>query len=188
MTRSRSAALRGARLALAAALAASLALPAAAAAPARDGAKDFDFHLGAWHTHIRRLVHPLSGSQEWAELDGRMFTRAAWDGAQLETIEAKGPGGAVENSLTFFLYDTAAHQWTVRFADRAEGVLSTPLIGEFKDGRGEFIDQEPYHGRNILVRAIWSKVTPTTHHFEQAFSDDNGKTWEINFSADLTKE
>jgi len=175
---------------IAAVAAAGLAAPAFAdttATPQRDGAHDFDFHLGAWHTHIRRLVHPLSGGHEWVEMDGQMMTRAAWDGAQLETIEAKGPDGAAEHTLTFFLYDPAAHQWSIRFASREEGVLSTPVIGEFKDGRGEFIDQEPYQGRNILVRATWSNISPRAHHFEQAFSADGGKTWEVNFSADLTK-
>jgi hypothetical protein len=59
---------------------------------------------------------------------------------------------------------------------------------EFKDGRGEFFDQESLSGRTILVRIVWSDVTPESHRFEQAFSDDGGKTWEPNFMATLTRE
>jgi hypothetical protein len=60
-------------------------------------------------------------------------------------------------------------------------------VGEFKNGRGEFYDQESYQGRAILVRGIWSNITPNAHRYEQAFSQDGGKTWETNFVADLTR-
>ena len=56
-----------------------------------------------------------------------------------------------------------------------------PAISEFKDGHGEFFDSERFNGRNILVRQIWSDITPNSCHFEQAFSDDGGKTWEVNW-------
>lgn len=62
------------------------------------------------------------------------------------------------------------------------------LIGEFKNGRGEFYDQEPaLQGRSVLVRQVWSDITATSHHFEQAFSNDGGRTWEPNFVATLTR-
>jgi hypothetical protein len=63
-----------------------------------------------------------------------------------------------------------------------------PTVGEFKDGRGEFFDQEPFNGRTILVRVVWSKISPNSHQFEQSFSDDGGKTWEPNFVATLTRK
>jgi hypothetical protein len=62
------------------------------------------------------------------------------------------------------------------------------MIGEFKNGRGEFIDQEPFNGKTILVRQVFTDITPDSHHFEQAFSDDGGKTWEANFVATLTRQ
>jgi hypothetical protein len=61
--------------------------------------------------------------------------------------------------------------------------MSVPTIGEFKNGRGEFFDQEPLNGRAILVRFVISDITPTSCHFEQAFSDDGGATWETNWVA-----
>ena len=87
-----------------------------------------------------------------------------------------------------FLYNPQARQWSVNFANSNDGTLSQPAIGEFKNGRGEFFDQEAYKGRTILVRIVWSGITPNSHRFEQSFSDDGGKTWEPNFVATLTRE
>lgn len=154
----------------------------------RDGQHDFDFNFGTWKTHIRRLLHPLSGSNAWVEMNGTVSVRKVWNGrAQLEEIEAGGPAGHFEG-LTLFLYNPQSRQWSLNFANSDEGVLETPSVGEFRNGRGEFYDQEPYRGRAILVRAVWSDITPNSHRFEQSFSDDGGKTWESNFVANLTRE
>jgi len=164
------------------------AAPAAGLQQLRDGQHDFDFHFGTWKTHIRRLVHPLSGSTTWVELDGTVTTRKVWDGrANLEELEA-GNATTHLKGLTLFLYNPESHQWSQNFANINSGTLSqTPLIGEFKDGRGELFDQETFNGRTILVRFVWSDITPDSHHVEQAFSDDGGKTWEPNFIANLTR-
>lgn len=153
----------------------------------RDGQHDFDFNFGTWHTHIRRLQHPLSGSNSWIVLDGTVVVRKVWDGrGLLEEIEADGPNGHWEG-LTLFLYNPQAHQWSENFANSADGAVNRPTVGEFKDGRGEFYGQDTFNGRGILVRGIWSDITPTSHRYEQAFSDDGGQHWETNFSATLTR-
>jgi hypothetical protein len=158
-------------------------------APAlRDGAHDFDFNIGSWHTHIKRLDHPLTGSTNWVTMDGDVTVRKVWDGrAQLEEIEADGPGGHWEG-MTLFLYNPAAHQWTLNFSSSKSGALEIPSTGEFKNGRGEFYNADTLNGRAILCRQIWSDITPDSHRFEQSFSDDGGKTWEPNFVAVLTRE
>jgi hypothetical protein len=154
----------------------------------RDGQHDFDFNIGAWNTHIKRLQHPLTGSNTWVELNGTVVVQKVWNGrAQLEEIEADGPTGHFEG-LTLFLYNPQSHQWNQNFASSSCGTLSVPTVGEFKDGRGEFFDQEPFNGRTILVRVVWSKISPNSHQFEQSFSDDGGKTWEPNFVATLTRK
>jgi hypothetical protein len=153
----------------------------------RDGQHDFDFNIGAWKTHIRRILDPLSGSAKSIELNGTVTVRKVWDGrAQLEEIEADGPNGHWEG-LTLFLYNPKAHQWSQSFIDSKMGVLTTPLIGEFKDGRGELFSQDTSNDRSILVRAVWSEITPDSHHFEESYSDDGGKTWAPAFIADLTR-
>jgi hypothetical protein len=154
----------------------------------RDGQHDFDFNIGTWKTHIRRLLHPLTGSNDWVDLDGTVHVRKVWNGrAQLEEIEADGSTGHFE-ALTLFLYNPQAHQWGQYFVDSAVGVVNQPQIGEFKNGRGELFDQESFNGRTIFVRFVWSDITPDSHHVEQSFSDDGGKTWERNFVATLTRE
>lgn len=154
----------------------------------RDGQHDFDFNIGAWNTHIKRLQHPLTGSNTWVELNGTVVVQKVWNGrAQLEEIEADGPTGHFEG-LTLFLYNPQSHQWSQNFASSSGGTLSVPTVGKFKDGRGEFFDQEPFNGRTILVRVVWSKISPNSHQFEQSFSDDGGKTWEPNFVATLTRK
>ena len=154
----------------------------------RDGQHDFDFNLGTWKTEISRLQHPLTGSTTWVQLHGTVVIQKVWDGrAQFEEIEANSPSGRFEG-LTLFLYNPQSRQWSLNFSNSNEGTMSTPSVGEFKNGRGEFFDQETFNGRTILVRMIWSDITPDSHRVEQSFSDDGGKTWEPNFTAVLTRE
>jgi hypothetical protein len=157
------------------------------ASTARDRQHDFDFELGSWKIHLKRLVHPLTGSTTWIEFDGTTVTRKVWDGrAQIEEFETNGAAGRVEG-LTLRLYRPEAHQWYLYWANGKDGILGQPTIGEFKNGVGEFYDQEPYNGRAILVRYVWSRITPNSAHFEQSFSDDGGKTWEVNWITDQTR-
>jgi hypothetical protein len=150
----------------------------------RDGQHDFDFEIGTWKTHLRRLVRPLTGSTTWVEYEGTTVVRKVWDGrANLVELVADGPAGHFEG-LSLRLYNPQARQWSLNFANAANGMLVKPSIGEFKNGRGEFYAQEDLNGRAILVRFIISNITPTSVHFEQAFSDDGGKTWEVNWIAD----
>jgi hypothetical protein len=153
-----------------------------------DGQHDFDFHFGTWETHIQRLVHPLSGSNTWVALNGTVTVRKVWNGrANLEEIDASNETAHLEG-LTLFLYNPQAHQWSQSFSNANDGTLSDrPLIGEFKKGRGEFYAQDTFNGRSILVRFVWSDITPDSHHVEQSFSDDGGQTWEPNFIANLNR-
>jgi hypothetical protein len=164
--------------------------PTSAAAPpaaASDGSHDFDFEIGTWHTHLKRLLRPLTGSTTWVEYDGTSVVRTVWNGrANLLELEVDGPPGHIE-ALSLRLYDPQSHHWSLNFSNSSSGSMSTPTIGEFKNGRGEFYSQETLNGRAILVRFIISDITPTSSHFEQAFSEDGGKTWEVNWIATDTR-
>jgi hypothetical protein len=153
----------------------------------RNGQHDFDFEIGTWRTHVRRLAVPLSGSTTWIECDGTTKVRKVWDGrANLVELRAHCPSGDLEG-LSLRLYNPQSHQWTLHFANRNDGVLGPPTIGEFKDGRGEFFDQESFKGHAILVRFVISQLRPDSWSFEQAFSEDAGKTWEVNWMATDTR-
>jgi hypothetical protein len=163
--------------------------PAAAAVEQlRDGQHDFDFEMGTWKCHLSRLLNPLSGSTTWVEFDGTISGRKVWNGrANIDEFEAEGPTGHIEG-LTLRLYNPQTHQWNLNWANSKEGTMEQLTVGEFKNGRGEFYDQEPYRGRNVFVRYLWSDITPNSIRFEQSFSDDGSKTWEINFVAKLTRD
>ena len=122
------------------------------------------------------------------QLEGTVVVRKVWDGrASLEEIEADGPNGHWEG-MTLFLYNPQSHQWSQTFANSKSGVMNTPLIGAFNDGRGALYSQESFDGRTILVRAVWSHIEPDSHDFEEAYSDDGGKIWHPAFIAHLTRE
>jgi hypothetical protein len=158
-------------------------------APAmRDGQHDFDFEVGSFKIHLKRLVHPLTGSTTWVEFDGTSVTRKVWDGrAQLEEFETDSPSAGHIEGLTLRLYNPQTHQWSLYWANSKGGPLDPPQIGEFKNGRGEFYAQDMLNGKSILVRFIWSDTTTAKPHFEQSFSDDGGKTWEVNWITDQTR-
>jgi hypothetical protein len=152
-------------------------------AATHDGQHDFDFEIGDWKTHLKRLVHPLTGSTTWIELDGTSAIRKVWNGrANLVELEVDGPPGHVEG-LSLRLYNPQAHQWSLNFANASDGTMSVPTVGEFKNGRGEFFDQETLSGRTIYVRNVFSDITPDSYRFEQSFSADGGRTWEVNWIA-----
>lgn len=153
----------------------------------RDGAHDFDFHFGTWKTHVRRLAHPLTGSTTWTEMNGTTVVRPVWGGkASLVELEADGPNGHFQG-LSLRLYNPESRTWSLNFAGAWDGTLTTPTVGRFKDGRGEFYDRETLDDRPILVRFVISDITPTSIRFEQAFSADDGKSWEVNWVATDTR-
>jgi hypothetical protein len=183
----------------AAVLVAALVLPPTAvhadARPAPDDAEHaFDFDIGTWKTHATRLLHPLAGSTEWIQMEGVTVVRPVWGGkGNIAELEADGPKGHLQ-LLSLRLYDPTAHQWNLNFATSGVGILnvagnaqSVPMIGRFEHRRGEFYDQESFNGRTIWVRFVIQPLSPTTARSEQAFSDDNGKTWETNWINEYTR-
>ncbi len=153
----------------------------------RDGQHDFDFNFGTWKTHVSRLQHPLTGSTTWVEYEGISVVRPVWDGrASFFELEVDGPAGHIEGA-GLRLYNPQSRQWSLNWANSSDGVLGIPMIGEFKDGRGEFFDQESFNGRTIWARNSFSDITPNSSRFEQAFSNNWGKSWETNWIMTFTR-
>ena len=151
-----------------------------------DGQRDFDPLIGSWKYHLKRRLNPLTGSNTWVEFDGTGVCRKVWDGASLDQVELDGPTGHIEG-LTLRVYNPQSHQWRLYWANRKVGILDPPQVGEFKNGRGEFFAQDTINGKTILIRFAWTNTTTDTPHFEQSFSDDGGKTWEVNWITDQTR-
>ncbi|MEO8017455.1 MAG: hypothetical protein ABI769_06555 [Pseudomonadota bacterium] len=163
-------------------------MAAEASTKERDATRDFDFHIGTWKTHLSRLKNPLSGSTTWVQYDGATVVRKVWNGsANLVELTADGPAGHIE-ALSLRLFNPESKQWSLNFSSVRSGTMSPPSIGEFKNGRGEFYSQETLDGRAILVRFVIHDITASAVHFEQAFSADGGKSWEVNWVAVDTRE
>ena len=159
-----------------------------ASAVERDGQHDFDFELGTWKSHISRRLQPLTGSTAWVQIEAKVVVRPVWNGrASLMELVADSPAVHLEE-LDLRLYNPQSHRWSRNFANSSDGTIEPPMLGEFKNGRGEFIGPDTLHGKAILVRHVFSEITADSHHFEQSFSDDGGATWEPNFVATLTRE
>jgi hypothetical protein len=128
-------------------------------------------------------LKPLTGSSTWVEYEGTTVVRKVWDGkANLVELDVSGLAGRIEG-LSLRLYNPQARQWSLNFSSSAGGTLSPPVVGQFTNGRGEFFGHESFDGRMIFVRFVISDITPDSCRFEQAFSDDGGRTWEVNWIA-----
>lgn len=152
-----------------------------------DGQHDFDWEIGTWKTELRRLAKPLSGSSEWVQYSGTTVVRKVLDGrANLVELRVKGSVGQIEG-MSLRLYNPQTKQWSLNFASARNGVMTQPVYGSFRDGRGEFFGQDSLDGRAIFVRFVISKVTDESWRFEQAYSEDGGRTWEVNWVATDTQ-
>ncbi len=165
-------------------------ITAAPPASPHDGAHDFDFLIGDWKAHVRRLPDRLVGSTKWIEYDGISRHKKLLDSnANLEEFAVDGrEAGQHIKAQTLRLYNSDSHQWSIYLLDLDRGVISAPpMVGQFSGQRGEFYDQEQYQGRAILVRYVWQNESPHSARMEQSFSADGGASWEINWICELSR-
>jgi len=146
-----------------------------------DGRNDFDFLLGTWKVYHRSLKQRLKGSTEWQEFYGDTVCRKILNGlGNLDENIIHRETGLV-HAMTLRLFNPTSREWSIYWSTDLTGTLDVPMIGGFKDGRGEFYSQEVFEGQHIYNRFIWSKLTANSCQWEQAFSIDGGKTWETNW-------
>lgn len=105
----------------------------------------------------------------------------------MDEFEADTPSGHIEG-MTIRTYNSKSHEWSIYWSSQANGTVDfPPMVGKFRNDRGEFYDSEMYNGRAVYVRFVWTVSSPDSCHWEQAFSADGGRTWETNFIWDLTR-
>ena len=147
------------------------------------GLHDFDFLAGHWQSHHRRLKERLAGSHEWVEFEGTLTMRQLMDGwANVDDNVLKLPGDEYR-AVALRAYDPKTGQWAIWWLDGRDpfGELGPPVKGRFENGVGTFYADDTLRGKPIRMRFIWSQITPTSARWEQAFSPDDGKTWETNW-------
>ena len=143
---------------------------------------DFDFLLGTWSVQHRKLKRRLAHSNEWDTFSGTCTTWRVLGGqGDVDDNVLEDPAGAYR-AVTMRSFDAKSHSWSIWWLDsRNPHHLDPPVVGGFRNGVGTFFAHDTFAGKPILVRFIWSDVTPDSAKWQQAFSDDNGKTWETNW-------
>lgn len=142
---------------------------------------DFDFQIGTWHVDMERLARRLAGSHDWSTYNGSLVVRRLWNGrANVGELDVRHGADRIETIL-LRTYNPQTRQWSDYSVDMADGsVLFPPVVGRFRQGRGELYDRETYAGKAIVVRYAFDGITARSCRFVQSFSADNGKTWEPN--------
>jgi hypothetical protein len=153
------------------------------------GLHDFDFLVGHWRVHHRKLKERLANSQEWIEFEGTLFSQPLMVGySNVDDLVLNVPG-APYRGVALRSFDPKSQQWLIWWLDSRNplGSLDPPMRGDFKNGVGTFYGDDTLNGKPVRARFIWSGITPTSCHWEQAYSQDGGKTWETNWAQDIIR-
>src|SRR5580658_9165789 len=158
--------------------------------PQRDGSHNFDFLIGNWKAHVRRLPDRLNNSTIWIEYEGISNHKKLLDSnVNFEEFDVTSTDKKLHiKAQTLRLYNPTSRQWSIYLVDVDNGTLGLPpVVGQFTGNRGEFFDQEDFKGRAILVRYVWLNISPNAARMEQSFSPDGGKIWEVNWICELSR-
>lgn len=151
------------------------------------GTRDFDFLIGEWRVRNRRLTERLKNCDTWEEFEATLSVRPILGGLGNVDEFRTTLNGADFEGMTLRLFNPQTQEWSLYWADSARGELQPPLVGGFRDDRGEFFSRETHNGVPILARFVWEGITDNSARWEQAFSTDDGKTWETNWIMEFTR-
>lgn len=151
------------------------------------GQHGFDFLFGTWAITNRRLTSRLTSSTDWEEFPATGACRPILGGiGNVDSFSARRDGRDFEGG-SYRIYNAAADEWSIYWADNVTATLQPPVRGRFQDGDGEFFGQDEHEGIPVLVRFRWTEITPESARWEQAFSIDDGATWEVNWIMSFTR-
>ena len=149
---------------------------------------DFDFIIGDWQVRHRRLNSRLSGCTDWTEFPGSSSTRKILGGfGNVEDNVLHFPEGDV-SAAALRSFDAGSRRWAIWWLDRrAPHHLDVPVVGSFSGTVGTFYAQDSVNGHPVTIRFIWQANPGGDPVWEQAFSDDGGKTWETNWTMQFVR-
>jgi hypothetical protein len=148
--------------------------------------RDFDFLFGDWNVHNERLTARLVGSTDWETFEATNHCRSILGGVgNTDEFITSWNGGF--RGATLRLFDLGRKQWSIYWASNRTGVLEPPVVGSFENGLGTFFGRDSHQGTEVLVRFLWSDITAATALWQQAFSTDDGRTWETNWRMHFTR-
>lgn len=146
---------------------------------------DFGFLVGQWDVTHRRLSKWLSGSDQWTEFSGTARSQTYFNGAasideyDFPTLGTRG--------LALRLFDPEARVWSIYWVSSRDGQLGRPVHGAFEAGVGEFHGDDEHDGQPVRARFLWTDLSDSSARWQQAFSVDDGKTWETNWHMDFSR-
>jgi hypothetical protein len=154
---------------------------------------DFDFLFGRWRVTHRRLCRRLAGCTEWDHFGGTSEARALLGGrgnVDDNVIELPAELGGRYRAATLRTFDATAGTWSIWWLDgRWPGRIDVPMVGRFDTtGDGLFLADDRFEGRAIRVRFLWLHTRTASPRWEQAFSLDQGASWETNWEMVFTKD
>jgi hypothetical protein len=149
---------------------------------------DFDFYEGSWNIHNKKLKTRLNNCNEWIEFDAKQTMNTILNGlGNIDHFFATFDGKPFEG-LSLRLFNPETKLWAIYWADNNTGVLQPPVYGSFYGNLGIFVDKDKFNGKDIIVKFEWDKSDKENPIWRQAFSDDNGKTWEYNWYMFISKD
>lgn len=154
-------------------------------ASATSSTGDFDFLVGKWKMHHRRLNKRLEGGKDWTEFDSwdensKILSGTA-DMDTYHTTEMPGLEGKLFEGLTLRLFDPKTRLWSLYWVASNRGTLDPPMVGSFENDIGHFFAKDSYNGKNVIVVFRWDIRDKDHPVWSQAFSPDSGRTWEWNW-------
>jgi hypothetical protein len=146
---------------------------------------DFDFLVGKWKMYHRRLNKRLENCKEWTEFESTDSNYKILSGTAdmdiYSTTQMPGLEGKLFEGVTLRLFDPKTSLWSLYWVASNVGVLDPPVVGSFENNVGHFFTKDTFNGRNIIVVFRWDVRDKDHPVWSQAFSPDNGKTWEWNW-------
>jgi hypothetical protein len=146
---------------------------------------DFDFLVGKWKMHNRHLNKRLENCKDWTEFDSfSENSKILGDTADMDiysTTEFPGQEGKRFEGLTLRLFNPKTRLWSLYWVASNSGVMDPPVVGSFENNVGHFFCRDTFKGKPIIMMFRWDARNKNRPAWGQAFSADNGKTWEWNF-------
>jgi hypothetical protein len=158
-------------------------VPADASSP-----DDFDFLVGKWRVHNKKLNRRLAGGDEWTEFEASGECRKILNGfGNTDSFKTDFDGEPFEG-MTLRLFNPQTKLWSIYWADSHALVLDVPQIGSFENRTGEFYARDVFEGKPIIVKFRWDATDAEKPVWSQAFSADEGETWEWNWFMSFSRE
>ena len=152
-------------------------------ASATSSNKDFDFLIGKWVMKNRHLNARLANCKEYTEFESTVENHSGLEGmGNFDVVRRQLSDGKVYEGRTIRTFDPQTRLWRLYWIDSNGGPIDPPVVGSFNNGIGLFFAKDYQVGRPVIVVFKWDKTNAERPVWSQAFSDDNGKTWEWNYT------